>query len=382
MTTSTPVNRRTAVAFGGAALWGGPGRTAHAAEPGVSDHEVVIGQSAPLTGPAAQLGLQMRTGAAACFAAINDQGGVNGRRIRLVSLDDGYEPVRTAANTRSLIDDERVFALFGYVGTPTSNAALPILTQNRVPFLAPLTGANSLRTPLNRFVFNVRASYDDETRAIVRFLAEGGVKRFAVLYQNDAYGESGLAGVRKALADFRLDVLAVATVERNTTDVGQARTAIQAVNPQVVVIVSTYASGAAFIKAMRAGGSTAQFWNLSFVGSTALADALGSQGVGVAISQVVPFPWADRGGVATEHRRLMGARPASFTTLEGFMAAKVFVEGLRRAGKKPTRKSFVDGLEGPAIDVGGFGVSFSPTNHNGSKFVDLTMLSKDGKFIR
>lgn len=355
---------------------------ASAAETGVSDHEVVIGQSAPLSGPAAQLGQQMKQGAEAYFKLVNFQGGVNGRKIRLVTLDDGYEPERAVANTKALLDNEHVFALFGYVGTPTSNAALPIITERKVPFVGPLTGANSLRAPVNRYVFNVRASYEDETRSIVNFLAGGGLQKVAVFYQNDSYGQAGLAGVQKALQAFNVPPIVTATVERNSVDVAKAVATINAAKPQVVVMVSAYTSCAAFIKAMKQAGNTAQFWNVSFVGSNALAGELGPQGVGVAISQVVPFPWGDRVPVATEHRRAIGDKLVSFTTLEGYMAAKVFVEGLRRAGRNPTRDSFRDGLEAGKIDVGGFGVNFTPTDHNGSKFVDLTMLSRDGKFIR
>jgi len=281
-----------------------------------------------------------------------------------------------------LLDIEHVFALFGYVGTPTSNAALPVITERKVPFVGPLTGANSLRSPVNRYVFNVRASYEDETRSIVNFLAGGGLQKVAVFYQNDSYGQAGLAGVQKALQAFNVPPIVTATVERNSVDVAKAVATINAAKPQVVVMVSAYTSCAAFIKAMKQAGNTAQFWNVAFVGSNALTDELGPQGVGVAISQVVPFPWGDRVPVATEHRRAIGDKLVSFTTLEGYIAAKVFVEGLRRAGRNPTRDSFRDGLEAGKIDVGGFGVNFTPTDHNGSKFVDLTMLSRDGKFIR
>ena len=359
-----------------------PPATQAQAQAGVTDNEILLGQSAALTGPAAELGKQMRAGAEAYFKIVNDQGGIFGRRIRLLSLDDGYEPERAAANTQRLIEQERVFALFGFVGTPTSNAAKPIFTAARVPFFAPFTGAESMRNPVNRYIFNVRGSYLAETEAIVNFLDTPRVKNIAVFYQNDAYGQAGLDGVVRALAKFNAKPVALGTVERNSTDVAAAVAAISKVRPEAVVMVSAYKSSAAFIRAMKpyaAAGTT--FWNVSFVGSRALADELGDDGRGVGISQVVPFPWDSVRPVTKEHQSLLGSG-LSFTTLEGFIAAKVLVEGLRKAGKALTREALVTALESGKIDVGGFAVQYAPDNHDGSRFVDLTMIARNGKFIR
>ena len=352
---------------------------------GVTDNQIVLGQSVALTGPAQQLGLDMQLGANLYFNKVNAQGGVNGRRIVLKTLDDGYESARAAENTRKLINDEKVFALFGYVGTPTSQASLPIFTQARVPFVGPFTGAELLRTPVNRYVFNVRASYYDETEAIVQHLTAMSLSKIAVFYQNDAYGQAGLDGVERALKRRNLQVMAKGTVERNTVDVKKAVDGMVKADPQAIVMISAYKSCAAFIKEMKKAGKNPTVWNVSFVGSKALAKELDKEGRGVQISQVVPFPWDSTVPVVKEYRRAMeeGKHEIGFGTLEGWIAAKVMVEGLRRAGRKLDRESFVKAMESMNdLDVGGFKVSYGPQSHNGSKFVDLTIISKDQRFVR
>lgn len=356
------------------------------AETGVTESAILIGQSAAFSGPAQELGLEMRQGAGLVFEAVNAQGGIHGRKIQLVSHDDGYEPERAAANTRKLIEQDRVFALFGYVGTPTSQSALPIFTEARVPFIGAFTGAQLLRDPFNRYVFNVRASYFDETEKIVEQLVSLGVRTIAVFYQNDAYGKAGLAGVERALAKRSLKVAATATVERNTTDVAAAVLAINPTRPDAVVMVSAYRSVAAFVREMKKAGSTSQFHNVSFVGSRPLAKELGADGVGVAVSQVVPFPWSGSLPLTRDYQRLMnasGAKEYSFTSLEGFIAARILVDGLRRAGRDLTREKLISALESMSnVDLGGFQVAFSPKNHNASSYVDLTIIGRNGLFVR
>lgn len=359
---------------------------AHAADPGVTPTSILIGQSAAFSGPAMELGTEMRAGALAYFQSVNAVGGVNGRKIELRSLDDGYEPDRAAANTHKLIDDG-VFLLFGYVGTPTSNASKPIFTTAKVPFVGPFTGAESLRSPLNRYIFNVRASYFDETDKIVGQMTGQTLDRIAVFYQNDDYGKAGLAGVQRAMDKRNLKIIATGTVERNTVDVAAAVKAIAKVEPQAVIMISAYKSCAAFIKAMRAAGSNPQFMNVSFVGSKALAHETGVAGRGVAVSQVVPFPWNFAAPVVKDYQQLLEAstkkQDYSFTSLEGFIAAKVLVEGLRRAGSDLTRERFIAAMETMRdYDLGGFWVTFTPTSHSGSKFVELTVIGKDERFLR
>ncbi|HEX4944537.1 MAG TPA: ABC transporter substrate-binding protein [Usitatibacteraceae bacterium] len=360
-----------------------PGTVAFAQ--GHTDTQIVLGQSVALTGPAEELGKDMQLGASLYFSQVNAKGGVNGRRIVLKTLDDGYEPPRAADNTKKLINEEKVFALFGYVGTPTAQASLPIFTAAKVPFVGAFTGAELLRSPFNRYVFNVRASYFDETEAIIQHLTAMSVNRIAVFYQNDAYGQAGLAGVERALKKRSLELVTKGTVERNTVDVAKSVADIRKANPQAVVMISAYKSCAAFIKEMKKAGANPTFWNVSFVGSKALAKELDREGRGVQISQVVPFPWDTSVPVVKEYRALLAETKVEpgYGTLEGFIAAKVMVEGLRRAGKNLTRDSFIKAMESlDPYDTGGFKVSYSGDNHNGSRFVDLTIISRDQKFVR
>ena len=356
-----------------------------AAEPGVTESQIVLGQGAVFSGPAQELGIQMRDGALAYFNYVNANGGVHGRKIVLKSVDDRYEPDGAIAATKKLIEDERVFALFGYVGTPTFVAAAPILTKAQVPLVAAFTGAEALRDPLNRYVFNVRASYYDGTEQIVQHLTSMGVTNIAVFYQNDAYGKAGLEGVNRALKRRNMKDVGQTTVERNTVDVAKAVADMKKAQPQAVIMVSAYKSCAAFIKEMQKAGMNPSFWNVSFVGSKALAKELDASGRGVQISQVVPFPWDSSVPVVKEYLKLIKAenKEPNYSSLEGFISAKVMVEGLRRAGKNPTREKLIAALETmDPYDVGGFKITYTPTDHRGSRFVDLTIISKEQKFVR
>ena len=346
-----------------------------------SETPILLGQSAPFTGPAAQLGIQFYEGAKLYLDQYNAQPGH--RDVQIKFLDDGYEPDRCAANTKKLIDEE-AFALFGYIGTPTSLAALPLAVNAKVPFIAPFTGAMALREPFHKNVFHLRASYNDETALIVKQLTHLGLKKIAVFYQNDAYGKAGLDGVTLALAQLDLKPTALATVERNSVDVAAAVQTIAAAKPDAVVQVSAYKSCAAFIREARKAGYGGTFFNVSFVGTQALSDELGKDGAGVVVTQVVPSPYNAANGITREfndaQRKGGGATKANFSSLEGYIAAKVLVEGLRRAPGKVTREGLIAGLE--SIDrqqFGGFEVSFSPRNHVASKFVELSMITGDGR---
>jgi branched-chain amino acid transport system substrate-binding protein len=346
-------------------------------------NRIVLGQSAAFTGPAAQLGIQFNAGAQLYFDHVNAQGGVNQTQIEIRKLDDGYEPDRCAENTSKLIADE-VFALFGYIGTPTSVVALPLATKAQVPFFAPFTGAMGLRQPFNRMAFHMRASYNDETELIVRQLTHLGLNKIAVFYQNDAYGKAGLSGVNLALESRKLKTVATGTVERNTVDVAAAVSAINAAKPDAVVQISAYTSCAAYIRASRAAGFGGTFFNVSFVGTQALSDLLGKEGAGVAISQVVPTPYSASKAITREFLGMVDkggnkVQP-NFSSMEGFMAAKLFSEGMRRASGRLTRDSLIAGLESIRdMSMGGFNVSFSPTDHVASHFAELSMLTGDGR---
>ena len=354
-----------------------------------SDNSIVLGQSAPLTGPAAQLGIQFREGAKLYFNQVNAKGGINGRQIDLRTVDDGYEPEKTAANTKQFLADD-VFALFGYIGTPTSVAALPLATAAKVPFFAPFTGAQVLREPFNRYAIHVRASYFDETADIVKQASAVGIKKFSVFYQNDAYGKAGLEGVERALKALNLPMTSLGTVERNSIDVKKAVADIMAKQPESIVQISAYKSCAAFIREARKAGFGGTFYNVSFVGTQALLTELGKEARGVVVSQVMPYPYSPNTPVAGEYLEAIKVASATnkdlsinYSSMEGFVAAKIFVEAMRRAGRNATREAFITAIESmQSYQMGGFTVNFGPNQHTASKFVDLTVLTDDGRVRR
>lgn len=356
------------------------------AQTGITDRQVLVGQFAAFSGAAAQLGERLKIGIEAYFKSVNAQGGVNGRQLKLVTRDDGYEPEKSKVAVKALIEEDNVFALIGSVGTPTGIASVPILTEAKVPLIGMFTGAEALRTPFNRQVFHVRGSYFDETERIVQHLTTLGLKKIAVFYQNDAYGKTGLDGVERALARRQLKLVATGTVERNSVDVAKSLATILAAQPDAIVQISAYKSCAAFIKQARAKGFGGQFFNVSFVGSKALADELGDAGAGVVVSQVVPFPYGGSIPIVREYQQTMmeaGHKDFDFSSMEGFLTAKVFVEGLKRAGRAPTREGLINGLESIRDwDMGGFSIRYGPGDHIGSEFIDVTTIGRGGRFIR
>jgi ABC-type branched-subunit amino acid transport system substrate-binding protein len=346
---------------------------------------LVIGQSAAFSGPAAQLGIQMNAGAKLWLDQVNAGGGINGNTIELRTADDGYEPDRCKANTEKFIKDE-VFGLLGYVGTPTCAAALPLINEEKIPFFGPFTGAEILRDPFSKSVFHLRASYYDETELIVKQLTGLGLNRIAVFYQNDAYGKAGLEGTVRALKRRNLETVATGTVERNTVDVAKAVAEIVPKQANAVVQISAYKSCAAFIREARKAGFGGTFFNVSFVGTQALADELKADGMGVAVSQVMPYPYTASIPITREFQAAAakaGSVQVNYSSLEGYLAAKVFTEGLKRAPKNPTREQLIAGLESiQRVDFGGFMVDFGTRDHVASSFVDLSMLTGDGKVRR
>ena len=348
-----------------------------------SEAKIILGQSAAFTGPAAQLGLQFYSGAKVYFDQVNAQGGVGKRLIEIRNLDDGYEPERCAENTRKLLADD-VFALFGYIGTPTSVAALPMATKEKVPFIAPFTGAMALRDPFNKYAFHLRASYNDETGLIIKQLTSLGLKKFGVFYQNDAYGKAGLDGVTLALNGMSMKTVAQATVERNTVNVAAAVKTLVAATPEAIVQIGAYKACAAFIREARKAGYGGLFYNVSFVGTQALSDELGKEGAGVVVSQVMPSPYNAAKPITREFQEAVKAAgkdaQANFSSMEGYLAARVLVDGLKRAGGKATRESLMTGLESMGTQsMGGFTVTFSANDHVASNFVEMSMLTGDGR---
>ena len=341
---------------------------------------LILGQSAPATGPSAQLGLQLNRGARLYFDKLNAAGGINGQKIDLRLLDDGYDPPRAKANTEAFLNQD-VFALFGYVGTPTSLAALPLVRDSGIPFFGPFTGAMALRTPALKNVFHVRASYDDETALIVNQMHNLGLKKIAVFRQNDSYGQAGLDGTTKALKALGLAPVAVGSVERNTINVADAVKAIVAAQPDGVVQISSYKSCAAFIREARKAGYGGQFFNVSFVGTKALSDELKSEALGVVVSQVMPYPFSPAVPIVRDYldavKAAGGDATVNYSSLEGYIDARIFVEGLHR-GHANTRDGLAAGLESlQHVDFDGFSLNMG-RDHAASHFVELTMLTGDG----
>lgn len=353
-----------------------------AAENGVTPTEVLLGMSNAQSGPASALGSNLKDGAMAYFSKVNAAGGVNGRKIKLVSYDDGYEPDRAAAMTRKLIDDDKVFALFGYVGTPTSTAVLPLASKSAVPYIAPFTGAEMLRNPVNKIVFNVRASYFNETEAMVERLTKDlGVKKVGVFIQDDAYGSAGRAGVMRALVKNGLTLTGEGKYKRNTVDVDAAVISLKAAAPEAVVMVGTYKACAAFVKKAKAAGFSPKLLNVSFVGTSDFIREAGSDAEGVFITQVVPSPSDSSIPLVKQYQADMkasGKAGDDYTSLEGYLDAVVMVEALKRAGQDLTRASFLGAFESLNADLGGVKVEYSRASHQGLKGIFHTVV-KDGK---
>lgn len=354
-------------------------------EDGVSKDSIVFGQVAALNGPAQALGQGMREGILAAFEEANRAGGINGRKLELKSIDDSYEPEKTIEATNRAIKEDKVFALVGAVGTPTSKAGQPIATAAKVPFVGPFTGAEFLRNPFNRYVVNIRSSYFQETEAWIKHLTNDlGVTRIAILYQDDAFGLSGLAGVKKAMERRNLSLVAEGTFKRNTTAIKSALLEIMKGQPQAVVTVGPYKPIAAFIKLARQLKVDATFVAISFVGSDSLAQELGSEGVGVVVSQVVPFPGDKSLPVVASYQSALAAvnekSKPGFVSLEGYLAGRLVVEAIRRIPGEPTREAFLDAIEREPFDLGGVKLIFSATQNQGSNQVYFTVLQSDGFF--
>ena len=356
-----------------------------AGPPGVLDDEVIFGQSAAFTGAARFLGTRMRLGIEAAFHEVNQSGGVHGRHLALETLDDAYEPNYASDNTKLLIENRKVFALIGAVGTPTSRLAAPLAHEAGVPFIAPFTGAQFLRDPMLDNVLNLRASYYQETEEMVARLTEdSGVTRVGVLYQNDSYGQNGLDGTMLALERRGLKPVASGHYERNTRAVKSAVDRILEADPEAIIMIGSYAPVARTVElARREADPTLMV--VSFVGSRALADALGAEGEGVYVTQVVPHP-DDAGNpvVAKYHAALADydarAKPG-FVSLEGYLAGRLAIAGLEMCGRELSQKCFIKALHtAEPIDIDGIRLKFGPRDNQGSDAVFLTVMGADGEY--
>jgi ABC-type branched-subunit amino acid transport system substrate-binding protein len=356
---------------------------AASAEPGVTHDRIVFGQAAAFEGPAAALGRDVRTGILAAFAEVNRNGGVNGRILELTSRDDGYEPIKSVEVTKTLIKDDKVFALIGDVGTPTTLATEPIAAENGVPLIGPFTGAEFLRGADKTEVVNVRASYFQETETMVeRLTKDRGVTRVAVLYQDDAFGHAGLTGVRQALQRRGMAPVSEGSFERNTTAVKMALNGIRKGNPEAVIMIAPYLPCAAFIKLARQLKMNTTFVGISFVGSNSLAKALGSDGAGVLITQVVPLPWDTSIPLVQRYQdALKSIDPPGepgFVTFEGYVAGRLAIAALQKISGEPTRKALLDAIYDGEFDFQGVKLAYSKGHNQGTDSVFLTEIESDG----
>lgn len=358
--------------------------------PGVTQSEIRIGSSLALSGHASYLGKQTLLGAMCYLKYVNEKGGVHGRRITVIPYDDKYDPPLCVSNTQRLIIDDKVFALFSYVGTPTTVKIIPLVTEAKIPLVGMFTGANALREPFNRHIINIRASYYQETaEAVRRFVEDLGLTKIAVFYQYDAYGFDGLKGAELALKRYGLTPVARGSYTRGTFEIEAGLDRIMESGAQAVIMIGTYKPCARFIHRSHERGFTPLFHNVSFVGAEELARRLGDRGNNVFVTQVVPPPESPESRTllwgAGEYIDLLkhyypDEKPNS-VGLEGYINAKVLVEGLRRTGPELTRERFIDALE--SIRDFSLGIantlSFSPTDHQGFDRVYFTRFT-NGRF--
>jgi ABC-type branched-subunit amino acid transport system substrate-binding protein len=355
------------------------------AEEGVTDNTILIGQTVGLTGTVAAPVKEMNEGANAYFNQVNKQGGVYGRKIEMRLLDDKFDPALTLANAETLIKKERVFALFQGRGTPHTKGILPLLEANNVPLVAPSTGATIFHQPAHKMLFNIRAKYQDEVVRAVEHFTTIGIQAIGILHVDDAFGQDGLEGFKKAMEARKLQPAAIIKFGRVNPDNAAAAAEVVKANPSALIIVSSAKNTVDVIKAIRAAGSHTQIMTLSNNSSNAFVKELGKAGNGVIVSQITPAPHLVTTTLGQEFNSAAKASGAtiSYAAMEGYVNAKVLVEGLRRAGPKLTREGFVRALESmQRVDFGGLMVTYGPGDHTGSEFVELTMIGKDGRFIR
>ncbi|MDY0030012.1 MAG: ABC transporter substrate-binding protein [Pseudobdellovibrionaceae bacterium] len=349
------------------------------AESGVTDTEITLGISNAQSGPAGAIGTGVSAGINVYFDKINAAGGVKGHTLKVIQTDDMYEPAQAIANTQKLLDDDKVFALIGYVGTPTAKAVTPNISREKAPFIAPFTGAGFLRSPVLPTVFNLRSSYNDEMEAIVKQLVDAkGLKNIALFKQNDSYGQAGESGLSEALGKRDLSISSVGSYERNTIDVADALAALKDAKPDAVIMVGAYKACAEFLKEAKAAGFSPIFVNISFVGTAALAKEAGEAGEGSFVSQVMPNPFTSDLEIVKQFQEDMTkagkADMIDYTSLEGYVQAAMFTMALGNIEGDVTRGKIVEALDKLDIDLGGLKLKFTPEDHQALDQVYLTKI--------
>jgi ABC-type branched-subunit amino acid transport system substrate-binding protein len=358
----------------------------HSHAQGVTGTEILLGQSTALSGPLGELGQDSSAGSKAYFDYINAQGGVHGRKIRLISLDDGYNAEKAVANVKQLIEQDQVLALFGVLGTPANMAIMPLIEKAGVPNFGPTSGSDAVRIPFNRLVFHTGPSYADEIDKIIEHLLVRGLTKIAAVYQNNAFGKEGLGNLERIVKARGLTLAGAASIESSGADADKASETLAKTAPQAILMITAGKASADFIKAYNRRAVGMQYFALSVMASQAAIKALGADGVGVVVSQVSPFPFSATSGIVQEYQRVMnkmGIKNWSFASIGGFISAKIMVDGLKRAGRNLTRASLIEGLESMhKVDYDGFLINYGKNSHLGHRYVELTVISRDGRFLR
>lgn len=353
---------------------------------GIDNDGVTFVQAADISGSRSALTLELNAGMLAYFKQVNSQGGIHGRQLLLKTVDDGYVVKRTQEVTREWIQKDAAFAFVSSIGTANAEAVLPLINESRVPLVAPLSGAVSLREPFSKYVFHVRSSYAQEVEKMVEHVLTIGINRVAVFYDDDAFGQDVRRAVEEALARRQLKAVASGKVERGSSDVRQAVKTIAAAGPQVVICGSFGKSLVEFIKGMKSTPAQPQYYALSFFTAGASIQQLGNDARGIGVTQVMPRPGATNLPLVREFQNAMATYAPqarqSYISLEGFVTAKILAEGLRRAGRNLSREKFIESLEALRNhDLGGAFISYSPTDHSGLKRVEITVVDGGGQVL-
>ena len=345
---------------------------------------IMIGQTADYTGPQSAPVKETAAAARAYFDKVNKEGGVYGRKIVLESMDDGYDPKRSVENARKLIDQKGVIALFLFRGTANAEALLPVLEEKKTLLFGGVGSSMKMHQPMNRYMFNLRSPVQTEVSAIVGQLASQGIKDVAVVYTDDGFGKDAMDGAKKAFAKHGITPTAVASIPRGQTEVDAAVAEISKAKPTATIGFCIPKICATIVRKLRAKGSLTQFFSLSNTSSNAYVTELADNARGVVVTQVMPYPFDARDQIGREFQAFVKETgiKESYGTMEGYLSARIMVEALKRAGKNPTREGLVTAFESLKLNLGGFQLAYGPTTRTGSDFVDLTMISKNGKFIR
>lgn len=360
-------------------VWAGSAQ----AEIGVTAQSVLIGQSISLTGPTGVIGTDFNEGFKAYIDDVNRRGGVFGRQLKLITMDDGYVAQRTLSNTEAMIRKDGVFAFSGTLGTANVISILPLLTENRIPLFAPFTGSISLRQNPNKYLFTVMASYGDEAEKMIQHLTTVGIKSIAIAYQNTVFGKEGLAGVEAAMKKRNLSPTVSASVEVDAKDAAVAAKKIASANPQAVILMMAGKTTIEFIRELKKTGVVAQVLLTSVADTNLLIKTFDKGAAGMIVAQTAPAPFSDKLAISREFRQVMKAAGQEahigYGGISGYISAKALVQGLQLAGTALTREKFISALEGvKSMDLGGYVLRFGPDRHNGSTYVEMTMIKPGG----